>query len=118
MKAFLHSHRKAVVGFGLYYVLYTAAVIRGIQMGRSFYVLLGSGLLLLVELLVTVGGGTNHYVRSRDFQQNPSAAQDIRLSGAELPIGPGRFSVPFTLLLVAPPLLFFLVLFLLSFFLP
>lgn len=114
MKSFLsllRSHRRAAVGFTLYYILYAVAVIRELQMGRSFYVFLGSGLLLLVELLVTVGGSVNHYARFRDFQRNPYAAQDLPLSEPELPIGPSRFSVPFTLLPVAPPLLFFLLLF-------
>lgn len=117
MKAFLHTHRKAVVGFGLYYVLYGASIFFATRAGYFFYAVLGSGLLLLVGLLVTVGGSnTNHMASARDYQRQPYAAQD--LPQADVKLASSRFSVPFILLLIAPPLLFFLVLFLLSFFLP
>lgn len=117
MKAFLRAHRRAVIGFGLYYVLYGAAVALGTAAGHFLYVILGSGLLLLVGLLVTAGGsGVNHMANARDYQRQPYAAQD--LPQPDVKMAPSRFSVPFALLLTAPPLLFFLVLFFLSFFLP
>lgn len=117
MKAFLRAHRRAVVRFGLYYVLYGAAVVWGTRAGYFFYTVLGSGLLLLVELLVTVGSSNiNHMAGARDYQRQPYAAQ--ALPQADVKLASSQFSVPFTLLMVAPPLLFFLVLFLLSFFLP
>lgn len=117
MKAFLRAHRKAVVGVGLYYVLYGAAVFFATRAGYFLYAVLGSGLLLLVGLLVTVGGSNfNHMAGARDYQRQPYAAQD--LPQTDVKPAPSRFSVPFTLLLIAPPLLFFLVLFLLSFILP
>lgn len=117
MKKFLRTHGKAILGFGLYYVLYAAAVVWGMGAGYSFFVVIGSGLLLLIELLVTVGGSSvNHMANSRDYQRQPYAAQDM--PQADVKMAPGRFSVRFTLLLVAPPLLFFLFLFLLSFVLP
>ena len=117
MKAFLRTRKRAVLGFGLYYVLYVAAIIWGTRAGYFLYAVLGSGLLLLAELLVTVGGSNiNHMVGSQAYQRQPYAAQD--LPRADVKTALGRFSIPFTLLLVAPPSLFFLVLFFLSFFLP
>ena len=117
MKAFLHTRKRAVLGFGLYYVLYAAASIGGTRAGYFLYAILGSGLLLLAELLVSVeGSNINHMAGSRDYQRQPYAAQD--LPQADVKTASGRFSIPFTLLLVAPPSLFFLVLFFLSFFLP
>lgn len=117
MKGFFQAHKRAVAGFGLYYVLYVAAVICGMRAGYVLYVLLGSGLLLLVELLVTVkGSSVNHMAGARDYQRQPYAAQDLPQPNVQM--AHSRFSVSFTLLLVAPPLLFFLVLFILSFFLP
>lgn len=114
MKKFLRTHGKAILGFGLYYVLYAVAVIWGIRTGYSFFAVIGSGLLLLIELLITVGGSSvNHMASSRDYQRQPYAAQD--LPRADVKMAPNRFSVRFILLLTAPPLLFFLILFLLSF---
>ena len=89
----------------------------GTRAGYFLYAVLGSGLLLLAELLVSVeGSNINHMAGSRDYQRQPYAAQD--LPQADVKTASGRFSIPFTLLLVAPPSLFFLVLFFLSFFLP
>ena len=117
MKAFLRTHKKAVLGFGLYYVLYAAAIIGGTRAGYFLYAILGSGLLLLAELLVTVGGSNiNHMAGSRDYQRQPYAAQDLPQVDAKM--ARSRFSVPFILLLVAPPSLFFLTLLFLSFLLP
>lgn len=117
MKGFFQTHKRAVIGFGLYYVLYASVVILGTKAGYFLPVVLGSGLLLLIELLVTVSGShVNHMAGARDYQCQPYAAQD--LPQPEVKMARNRFSVPFTLLLIAPPLLFFLVLFLLSFFLP
>lgn len=117
MKAFLHTRKRAVLGFGLYYVLYVASIIWGTTAEYFLYAVLGSGLLLLAELLITVGGSNiNHMAGSRDYQRQPYAAQD--LPRADVKTARSRFSVPFILLLIAPPVLFFLVLFFLSFFLP
>lgn len=102
MKRFLLDHKKAVVGFGIYYTLFAAAVLYGLSKGWNLRIPVLA--LALILIFVTTGGDEGHAMAFKTPRRDPMATEDLG--------GPIRdmegFEFPTVVLLVLPQAVFLL----------
>lgn len=92
-------HKKAVIGFGIYYVVFLCAALWGAAQGWSLR--MPMIVLVLMFLLVSIGGPEDHLFRRVVALRDPMVAEDLPAARWDLE------GIPFlgTLALVAPPAL-------------
>lgn len=75
LSIFWSWHKKAVIGFCIYYMLFLFVSVLGAV--RGWALRLPMIALLLVLLLVSNGGGECHYARYRAVRRDPMLGEDM-----------------------------------------
>jgi len=103
LSIFWSWHKKAVIGFCIYYMLFLFVSVLGAV--RGWALRLPMIALLLVLLLVSNGGGECHYARYRAVRRDPMLVEDMSAPQWDME------DIPFlaTICLILPPLLWLVV---------
>lgn len=72
----LRAHKRAILGFGIYYLLFTIVMLYGLR--QTWNLRLLNIILLLILLFVSMGGDENYAVTFKAYRRDPFVAQDLK----------------------------------------